>query len=150
MGIGGARPIDVASIQAKFADELETLLTWEKYLRRQIENRFSSLPPCTLEEPKGDCLPRSKVARMELLRGELLTEEDDPLLQLLVDFCAEVIFAGSIGASSDQISSYRLREELGKRIVPVTAVASGSATKRAVVAGTVQSLKPKPGRESSW
>lgn len=142
-------PVDRGAVADMFVEEMKGILAWEGYLLNNIRMPSSGLPPILLEAPECPCLPRTRAKRQAWLQSEFVTENDDPLLRLVVQFCGDAIFAHMIGQEPGKVSSWRLRQEIAKRLI---ALGSGGvdSTERETK-GAQQKLKPSPkGTPRPW
>lgn len=121
--------------------EMERLFAWCDYLRAKAGNEFSSLPPQDhLQEPEGECLPRSRQRWFAML-GEVLDEDMDPLMHHIIDMMAAFMLWSIVGGAADLTYRDRLVSEMKKRLKPLP---EGASTSGRDVITTAHALKPKP------
>ena len=142
------KSVDSADIvAARYAKEFNRLWAWESHLQKLIENEHSSggFPLNVTEEPECEPLPRSRRRATMLLRDELEDGSNDPLYDVMAQFFGAA-FLMSMGKTSSATGSLvTLRDELEKRLKPVTKV----STTTSVTSGqALKPRKPAPGRST--
>ena len=133
---------------AKYLGEADRLLAWEQYARKCLGNEFSSLPRQDVEPWQGEVLMRSRAAWAASLRDELDDDGGDPVMRLLVEFCAYLIAWGVTGSAINLMrpSEHPFFDELAKRLIPLKKDEDMTRPRKRETITSSSALKPRPPR----
>lgn len=112
-------PEENEAAHAQRKHEMDQLFAWCDYLRSKAENEFSSLPPrMGVEEPRGECLPRSK-ERWSVLLGDVMDADEDPILQYIIEMTAALMVWSLVGGTADLALRDKVLNEMKRRLKPL-------------------------------
>lgn len=137
-----------SKIIAKYLAEADRLLAWETYARKCLQNEFSSLPRQHVEPYDGEVLRRSRAAWAQSLSDDLEDDSGDPVMRLLVEFCAYLMAWGVTGSAINLMrpSEHPFFDELSKRLIPLKKDEDMTRPRKRETIASSSALKPRPPR----
>lgn len=105
----------IGSIKAKYAEEEERALAWCAWLLNQLEREYGGgLSHRPLDEPEGQCAPRSRQLWASKLGSDRM--KSDPLWEMLISFVVGFIVGQLAGATEMPPERDEFERELRKRL----------------------------------
>lgn len=105
----------IGAIQAKYSEEEDRAIAWCAWLLNQCEKEFGGgLGYIDLDEPEGECVPRSRRLWASKLGASRM--KGDSLWELLIAFIVGYIVEQLAAASSASAEREEFERELRKRL----------------------------------